>query len=125
MDLTLVEEFGKLLGGWTDVWRGRHPGVREWSWVQPWGRHVGYRLDHALVSPALLPRVADVRYSHAERESGVSDHSSLLLELTDAWDAPAGVASHRAATAGEGARCFGTQMFHDACKIPRTTPSTG
>jgi exodeoxyribonuclease III len=84
MDLSLVEEFGKLLGcGWTDAWRMRHPGVREWSWVEPWGRHVGYRLDHALVSPVLLERVRAVRYSHAERETGVSDHSALMLELND------------------------------------------
>jgi exodeoxyribonuclease III len=70
MDLSLVEEFGKLLGcGWTDVWRTTNRGVREWSWVEPWGRHVGYRLDHALVSPPLLPRVTAVRYSHAEREA--------------------------------------------------------
>lgn len=84
MDLSLVDQFGAVLGcGWTDVWRMRNPGVREWSWVEPWGRHTGYRLDHALVSPALLPRVADVRYSHAEREAGVSDHSSIVLELRD------------------------------------------
>jgi exonuclease III len=82
MDLSLVEEFGKLLGcGWTDAWRARNPGIREWSWIEPWGRHVGYRLDHALVSPALFPRVQTVRYSHAERESGISDHSALILEL--------------------------------------------
>lgn len=84
MDLSLVEEFGAVLGcGWTDVWRQRNPGIREWSWVEPWGRHVGYRLDHALVSPPLLPRVRDVRYSHPERLAGVSDHSGLLLELGD------------------------------------------
>jgi exodeoxyribonuclease-3 len=84
MDLSLVEEFGAVLGcGWTDVWRQRHPGIREWSWVERWGRHTGYRLDHALVSPVLLPRVTDVRYSHAERLAGVSDHSSLILELKD------------------------------------------
>ena len=85
MDLSLVEEFGAVLGcGWTDVWRQRNPGIREWSWVEPWGRHIGYRLDHALVSPALLPRVSDVRYSHVERETGVSDHSVLVLELAAA-----------------------------------------
>jgi exodeoxyribonuclease-3 len=82
MDLSLVEEFGALLGcGWTDVWRQRNPGIREWSWVEPWGRHVGYRLDHALVSPSLLAQVNDVRYSHAERGNGMSDHSGLVLEL--------------------------------------------
>lgn len=84
MDLSLVEEFRKLLGcGWTDAWRSRNPGVREWSWVEPWGRHIGYRLDHALVSPALLPRVEHVHYTHAERDAGISDHSALVLELAD------------------------------------------
>jgi exonuclease III len=82
MDLSLVEEFGALLGcGWTDVWRQNHPGVREWSWLEPWGHHVGYRLDHALVSPPLLSRVKDVHYSHAEREANISDHSSVVLTL--------------------------------------------
>ena len=85
MDLSLVDQFGAMLGcGWTDVWRARNPGVREWSWVEPWGRHTGYRLDHALVSPPLLPKVSNVRYSHTERTDGVSDHSSLILELNDA-----------------------------------------
>ena len=44
------------------------------------GSPVGYRLDHALVSPRLLPRVTDVHYSHAEREA-ISNHSSLIVEL--------------------------------------------
>ncbi len=83
MDLSLVEEFGAVLGcGWTDVWRQRNPGVREWTWVEPWGRHVGYRLDHALVSPPLLPKVREVNYSHAERAPGISDHSAVLLTLS-------------------------------------------
>jgi exodeoxyribonuclease-3 len=82
MDLSLVEEFGALLGcGWTDVWRQANPGVREWTWVEPWGRHVGYRLDHALVSPPLLSRVENVHYSHAEREANISDHSAVVLSL--------------------------------------------
>jgi len=47
------------------------------------GRHIGYRLDHALISPALLPRVVDVQYSHAERGKGMSDHSGLVLQLAN------------------------------------------
>jgi exodeoxyribonuclease-3 len=82
MDLSLVEEFGALVGcGWTDVWRQANPGVREWTWVEPWGRHVGYRLDHALVSPPLLSRVQNIYYSHAERETKISDHSAVVLML--------------------------------------------
>jgi len=84
MDLSLVEEFGALLGcGWTDIWRMRNPMLREWSWVEPWGRRTGYRLDHALASPPLLSRVQEVHYSHEERESGVSDHSSIVLNLQE------------------------------------------
>lgn len=84
MDLSLVEEFGAVLGcGWVDVWRQRNPGKREWSWVEPWGKHVGYRLDHALVSPGLVPRVIEVHYSHAERGRGMSDHSGLILDLAE------------------------------------------
>jgi hypothetical protein len=42
MDLSLVEEFGALIGcGWTDVWRMRNPTLREWSWIEPWERRIG------------------------------------------------------------------------------------
>ena len=39
------------------------------------------RLDHAFATPALLPRITACRYSHAEREAKVSDHSALILEI--------------------------------------------
>jgi hypothetical protein len=42
-----------------------------------------YRIDHALASPSLLPRIRDCRYSHRERDDGVSDHSLLLVEIED------------------------------------------
>jgi len=32
-------------------------------------------------SPSLLPRITACRYSHAEREQKVSDHSPLILEI--------------------------------------------
>ena len=40
----------------------------------------GFRLDHAFVTPALLPSVGRCWYSHGEREAGISDHSILMVE---------------------------------------------
>ena len=41
----------------------------------------GYRIDHAFVSPVLLPRLRACRYSHEERLAGASDHSMLVVEF--------------------------------------------
>ena len=65
--------------GFCDLWRQRNPEGREFSWYSTRGN--GFRIDHAFLSPALLSRAADVRYSHDERESGISDHSLLVLDL--------------------------------------------
>ena len=66
--------------GWTDVWRRRYPRKREYSWFSSRGN--GFRIDHALVSRRMLPRIRAVRYSHRERIGRISDHSALILELT-------------------------------------------
>ena len=75
--------------GWTDAWRSLHPEVREFTWYsRPWWN--GFRLDHAFVAPALLPRLLDARYAHGTRpdEAGgvvrVSDHSAIIVELASA-----------------------------------------
>ena len=41
----------------------------------------GFRLDHAFATPRLAPRVKACRYSHVERDAGVSDHSMVLVEM--------------------------------------------
>jgi len=70
--------------GWTDAWRHHNPDTTEWTW---YSRHKGgvpgngFRLDHAFATPSLRPRVVSCRYSHVEREAGVSDHSILVLEV--------------------------------------------
>jgi exodeoxyribonuclease III len=68
--------------GWHDAWRATNPGGTDFSWVnqrvKPPSR---WRIDHAFVSPALERAVQSCRYSHAEREAGLSDHSVLLLEV--------------------------------------------
>jgi exonuclease III len=40
-----------------------------------------WRIDHAFVSPPLADAVRSCRYSHAEREQGLSDHSMLINEI--------------------------------------------
>ncbi len=72
--------FARLAGmGYRDAWRRTHPGVREFSWFSHAGR--GVRIDHAWVSAPLAERVAAAWYSHEERESGISDHSALVVAL--------------------------------------------
>jgi exonuclease III len=65
--------------GFQDLWRGRNPERREFSWFSQAGN--GFRLDHAFASPSLAERLIHVGYSHGERESGVSDHSALVAEF--------------------------------------------
>lgn len=76
----LSECMESLLGmGWTDVWRAMNPGVREYSWYSNAGN--GFRLDYLYASPSMVNEVTDVRYSHAERERGHSDHSMMVATI--------------------------------------------
>jgi len=80
-----AEHFARLAAlGWIDVWRHFHGGATEYTWYsQPKGGAPanGFRLDHAFATPSLLPRITACRYSHAEREQKVSDHSPMILEI--------------------------------------------
>jgi exonuclease III len=68
--------------GWIDAWRRFHgPTRKEWSWVYPRRRTYGYRLDHVFCTPPLAERLTGCRYSHDERDRGLSDHSLLLVDL--------------------------------------------
>jgi exonuclease III len=71
--------------GFCDLWRHRNPEVREYSWFSTRGN--GFRIDHAFLSDALAARTGTIRYSHAERLAGISDHSPLILELGQAGKA--------------------------------------
>ena len=79
-----AEHFARLSAlGWTDLWRHHNPGDTEFSWY--WKAHGvrgnGYRVDHAFASPALAARVRACRYSHTQRDAGISDHSLMLVEV--------------------------------------------
>ncbi len=65
--------------GYVDAWRRMNPDGREYSWHDHDG--AGFRIDHALLSPGLAPRLRSARYSHGERELGLSDHSVLVVDL--------------------------------------------
>lgn len=69
--------------GFRDLWRHRFPDGREYSWFSTRGN--GFRIDHAFFSAAAATRAGVVRYSHGEREAGLSDHSVLLADLPRDW----------------------------------------
>lgn len=66
--------------GMIDSWRSRHSTVREYSWHTSKSKN-GFRLDHVFATPSFDKTIASIRYSHAERENKVSDHSALIVTL--------------------------------------------
>jgi len=76
-----TRQFQALLSqGWIDAWRSRNPKAREFTWVSSRTGN-GFRYDHALVSPALNDRIVSIKYLHAPREQGISDHSLLVVDI--------------------------------------------
>lgn len=65
--------------GWHEAWRHLHPRGRQYSWYSHRGN--GFRIDHAFLSPRLLPDLHSARYSHRYRKDGTSDHSALIVEF--------------------------------------------
>jgi exonuclease III len=63
--------------GWHDAFRALHPDAKARSWTWPNGG--GYRLDHVLVTPGV--EVLTATYLHELRESGLSDHSGLVVDF--------------------------------------------
>ena len=64
--------------GFADAWRTLHGyGSKDPSWVFSHGG--GWRLDHVFLSAELEPVAAT--YHHAWRDSGLSDHSALEVDL--------------------------------------------
>jgi exonuclease III len=79
-----VEQFNALSGsGLVDSWRCRNPGVKEYSWHS--NRANGFRIDHVFSSLEADSMIERVYYDHRPRETGVTDHSALVvLNLTGA-----------------------------------------
>ena len=59
-----------------DSWRTRNK-KQEFTWYSKIGN--GFRIDHVLSTPPFDKRIHSIEYSHEERISGISDHSSIIL----------------------------------------------
>jgi len=75
-----AEYFDRLQDiGWIDSWRSRNEKTREFSWFRNAGN--GFRLDHAFASSELNVRIESVGYNHIVRETGLSDHSAMIVDV--------------------------------------------
>jgi len=77
------ESFTGLLGAniVVDSFRSLHPASKQFSWFAneaEWRKEQGWRLDYALVSPALMPKVKD---SVIHEKVRASDHCPIELVL--------------------------------------------
>jgi exodeoxyribonuclease-3 len=90
------ERYAALLAqGWTDALRTLHPGepmYTFWDYMRMrWPRNAGLRIDHLLVSPSLVGRLAAAGVDRAVRgEPGASDHAPAWIELRAASGGKAG-----------------------------------
>ncbi|MEO6432480.1 MAG: exodeoxyribonuclease III [Sphingomicrobium sp.] len=81
------ERFAALVeAGWTDAIRHLHPDQRIYTfwpyWRQSFERDSGIRIDHALLSPALAPRLTAAGVDRAPRAlDKTSDHAPMWIEL--------------------------------------------
>jgi exodeoxyribonuclease-3 len=73
--------------GWTDSIRHLHPDERMYTfwhyWRNSFERDAGIRIDHALLSPALAPKLKAAGVDRAPRGwEKTSDHAPIWIELT-------------------------------------------
>ena len=79
----------RILGdGWTDALRHLHPEATIYTFWDyrrnRWARDAGMRLDHLLVSPAALPRLAAAGVDRDVRgRPEASDHAPTWIELAE------------------------------------------
>lgn len=79
----------RLVGqGWTDAIRALHPDKPMYSFWKYWRgafeRDAGLRIDHILLSPALVPRLKRAAVDREPRSwEKTSDHAPVIVELKD------------------------------------------
>jgi exonuclease III len=65
--------------GWTDGFRHMHGDEHVYTWWRRIeGQMKGFRMDHAFVSPALLPRLERCNLVY---DDNASDHAALIIDL--------------------------------------------
>jgi exodeoxyribonuclease III len=80
-------KFAELVAqGWTDVVRHLFPDERVYTfwhyWRRSFERNAGIRIDHALLSPALAPKLKAAGVDIAPRGwEGTSDHAPMWIEV--------------------------------------------
>ncbi len=83
------EAYARLVGqGWTDALRELHPDERIYTFWKYWRgafeRDSGLRIDHALLSPSLAPRLKSAGVDRFARGwDKTSDHAPVWIELRD------------------------------------------
>lgn len=65
--------------GFIDVYRYCYPQINEYSWVGRTGD--GYRYDYCFTSKSLSNRIIDCKFIHETRDSRLTDHSALMVEI--------------------------------------------
>jgi exonuclease III len=70
------------LHGFTDLWRHRNGAALEYTWYSGGEKNLrGFRIDHAFGSASLRRRIRECAYCHSDRRKGLSDHSSVVVEI--------------------------------------------
>jgi exodeoxyribonuclease III len=84
------QAFGKLVAlGLTDAYRLQHPELGRYTWWDYRGgnfhKNIGMRIDHLLVSDALVPRVVGTEIDRDARKGKPtpSDHAPLVMDLDE------------------------------------------
>jgi exodeoxyribonuclease III len=88
------DPFDHLLssGGLSDLWRLRNGVSREWTWRSSKGN--GFRIDHAFGDGAFIAAVTAIcTYDHRARETGLTDHSAVVVRISDVTVQPGSVGS--------------------------------
>lgn len=66
-----------------DVWRERHPEARQYTWFRRGGARLdAARVDYALVSKKILPRVSAAEIHDAPEARFSSDHAPITIDVT-------------------------------------------
>lgn len=96
-------QYRRLIGqGWTDALRRLHPDARLYTfwdyWRNAWARDAGIRIDHLLLNPRAVKRLAAAGVDREVRgRPHASDHAPVWIELSEARRGAKARAPHRPA----------------------------